>query len=186
MRRGIVYALPEPSARTWLERLGLIGRAHALRLEAEKPAPGASVTLTRPSSPGASLVRATTDAQGRFCMKPPVSLPADAPVLLTARLGERTLRHVSFHASDADISSHSEALVRLYAATPIDVESLSLAQALNIRTMSDTAVGLFGGGFAEVVAEEEPEALIASIIEAMRRDERVTAALARASEGSEQ
>ena len=103
-----------------------------------------------------------------------------------ARRGERTLRHVSFHASDADISSHSEALVRLYAATPIDVESLSLAQALNIRTMSDTAVGLFGGGFAEVVAEEEPEALIASIIEAMRRDERVTAALARASEGSEQ
>ena len=172
--KGLVQAPPAPEGAGGRAALDwLVPPAHAFALETERPVADATVALAPVTGPGLALgepARQTrTDAQGRYCVRlPRGASPGGSWALVAEHPGRGLeLRQVAFHGFDANLNSQSEALARVLAAEEIDTRAMDPARWLNLRTVSDTAVGLFGGF--------DPEGLGAgALIEAMERALRVS------------
>ncbi len=154
--------------------------AHAMPLEGESPVAGAQVTLWRVNASGApvgeALASATTDPQGRWCMELAKDQRLGPGLLLDAKRDALRLRQLAMHPFDLTINTHTEALIQELLAREVALDALTPERWLNLRTLSDTAVGLFGQVDARGLSAD---ATITKARAALSRDARLSAALAR-------
>ena len=163
--RGTVRA---PQA---VSSFSLIPSAHAYALDFETPIAGATVRLEDAS--GAALVTTRTGPRGRWCLRVPRGHALGPQMTLAAERGELRLRHVAAFRFDTEISAMSEALVRVIERAGTRRADLTHTQWLNLRTLTDTAVGLMSG--METEEAREVEALISEMQRAIEADARVRA-----------
>lgn len=153
----------------------LISSAHAMAIEGELPQAGQELVLTRHDDRfepvGAPLVRAKTDAQGKWCMVMADDLKPGAGLMLMASLPQGRLRLPLYFNQDLNLAAQPEALVQLLVERQITASKLPAQAWLNMRTVADTATGLM----AQIKLNGQTlPALISTIQkEALLKDERL-------------
>lgn len=157
-----------PAGRLALFPDWLVPSAHAAPLEGELVVTGATVELYQRSKPDEILVTTTTDPVGRYCLNLPDSLEPSTAVILRATSGGTSLRRVVVHRQATTISVSSEAIARIIERNP----EMSAAEAINLETVSDTAVDLLAGSTLDGMGVE---AAVETVEKLMLADERVVA-----------
>ena len=175
--RGTVVA-PPGAARAARAEWGnwLIREAWAVELEGERPVAGAEVTAwaLRGKEGGEPLTRATTGADGGFCLTLPRghSVP-ESGLRLEARVSETRLRRwVRVPGVEVEVGALSEALWRLAVERwRVDVGRAEVGRLVNLETVAATSVGLLEP--VEVV--EGVEEVVGQLVERLEGDVRVRA-----------
>lgn len=172
--RGTVSAIATPTRTSSLLDV-LIPQAHAYALEGERPVQDARITLSYQdlSTPDKKTnpiqYDTTTDTQGRFCLVAPREPAPGESIMITATQGELVIRQLGLHSFDADLNAVSEAATRMATQYAIRTKTpLTPAQWLNLRTLTDTRVGLLSP--VDTTTFSTQEALVLHLVELLERD----------------
>jgi len=178
--RGQLLAPPLPAPQGQQGRLpwpSFISTAHAMSIQGEQPQPQQLLVLTRHDDrfepTGSPLARATTDAQGKWCIALRDGLTPGPGLMLIATLPQGRLRMPLYFNQDLNLAAQPEALVQLLVQHQIPASKLPASTWLNMRTVADTATGLM----AQITLNGQAlPALISTIQkEALLKDERLLA-----------
>lgn len=174
--------LQAPAASGMLREL-LVPSAHAFALDGEQPLVGARVVLTRIDAQGNMLphplLSTRTDEQGRYCLLAPAAWQEDARGWMLVAYHEEVipLRQLALAAHDADLNTSTEALVQVASDQGLTLSTITPSRWLNMRTVADTATGLFGQ--VEVASGEHIMRVLLKLKEALIKDERLLKMMAR-------
>lgn len=115
----------------------LVPSAHAAPLEGEMVVANVEVTLFDRTQPDTVWATTTTDAIGRYCVYLPDEVQPSVDVMIRARTGPTQLRRVVTHREATTVSLSSEALAQI-----LEAHALSRDAAINLETLSDTAIDI--------------------------------------------
>ncbi len=161
--RGQVLA---PAGRLAFFPEWLVRSAHAAPLEGELVVADATVELFARSNPDEIWASTKTDPVGRYCVFLPEGRQPSTDVILRASSGDVGLRRVVPHRQATTISVSSEALARIIDENP----EMTNAQAINLETVSDTALDLLAQSTLDGM---NVEVAVETVQKLMLADERV-------------